>query len=778
MSVIDNPYKNPWPWVWLLVWAVTALVSAGLFIGQLRSGLPIVSDMSYLLPEEPNPIEREIIEQQNASFRSRYLLLISAPQPELVQAAHEEISRQAAHVNFVSMVPAQLPAGFLALLQAFPYALLTAADQRALETADGDFIAQSALNFWLGFNTPTFLSPAQDPLAFSGKYLQNLSSRFNASSEALITPVLSATGQWQQILPLTHLAADSALEAQQTSVAQLQALLEQVQINHPGVTCAVTGLAVHAVKSAAQTQREIFLISTIATLAIILLSLAVYRRLLPLLAAFGTIVFGSFVGIVGCIFLFKQIHILAIAFGTSLMGVVVDYAFHYFSVQRRVNQQHVNVLRLIVPGISLSLVTALAGYWGLWQTGMAVLQQIAFLCVVGILAACLTIVALYPYLPQINLPARHVAVERLLTCIARLWQQVPNRVIYCAFSVLLIGVGLRLSQSPITSNVTALYSPPAELKQTERAIAQIYKEFVPNQYLALVAANPTQLIQQLVQIKPQLDNWVAAGLIKNYQDLSQWVPDPATVQTNAARYQALWQNAQIQALAAQFDLSAPPFTTAAAAMSIAQWLDQLPAALKASLFVPLPDGRVAGLVRFSGIEQAHALHQAVAAWQAQQPSLTLLDIDTLHSITHGLSLQTQRATKGLAMAFALALAVLLAFYRNRTALALIAVPLAACAITLGVISALSTLSLFHVLALFLALGLGVDYAILFSHSGKFPDGVSAEIVTLAAIGNALSFGLLSLTSLPMLAAFGIATSLCLVCNFVFAPLVVRWVVHS
>lgn len=756
-----------------------ALLTLWLFAGQWRSGLPIVSDMSYLLPQESNALEQAIIEQQNNNVRRRYMLLISAPTQDLVQAAYTDLSRQAAQINFDSALPAQLPEGYLALLHSAPYGLLTAEDQRALAEGDGDFIAQSALNFWLGF-APNFLSPAQDPLGLSGKYLQALSSHFSAQSAALVAPVLNAAQQWQQILPLSQQGANNTLETQQKSVAQLQALLDQVEARYPGVTCAATGLAVHAVKSAEQTQREIFLISTLATLAIIALSLAVYRRLLPLLAAFGTIVFGSWVGIVGCILVFGQIHILAIAFGTSLMGVVVDYAFHYFSVQRRVSQPgaaKVDVLRLIMPGICLSLVTALAGYLGLWQTGMLVLQQIAFLCVLGILAACLSIVALYPYLPPLPTPARYLAVEQLLTRIASLWQRVPTGVIYLAFILLLACVGVRLVQSPIQPNLAALYTPPAALKNTERAIAQLYKEFVPNQYLALVAPNAQVLLEQLEQIKPQLDSWVAAGLISSYQDLGQWVPSPSRLKRNEPLYRQLLQEPKIQAVAAQFELTAEQLNPPAAVASSVEWLDQLPESLHSSLLVPLPDGQVAGLIRFSGITNHTALHEAIAAWQLSVPALQLVDIDTVHSISHGLSLQTKQASLGLALAFVLAFVVLMAFYRNRTALALIAVPLAACAITLGLISAFGQLSLFHVLALFLALGLGVDYAILFSHSSKFPAGVSAEIVTLAAIGNALSFGLLSLTSLPMLAAFGLATSLCLICNFVFAPLVVRWVVQ-
>ena len=59
--------------------------------------------------------------------------------------------------------------------------------------------------------------------------------------------------------------------------------------------------------------------------------------------------------------------------------------------------------------------------------------------------------------------------------------------------------------------IGALYA--CRIKNNERAV-QIYREFVPNQYLAVVAADPDTLITQLTQIRPQLDTWVAQGLIK------------------------------------------------------------------------------------------------------------------------------------------------------------------------------------------------------------------------------------------------------------------------
>lgn len=765
---------------WVASWLATALICLGLFIGQLHSGFAVVSDISYLLPHAPNPVAAEITAKQNESFRRRYILLISTDSQTLTQSVYDELIGRAPQMGFEPSASQSLPQDYLALLQQTPYAFAAAANLNAIHTQNTDYLIQSALNFWLSFNAASVLPPSSDPLGLAGAFVKNLTQR-SGQTEGVLTQIKvqqQAQTTWQQIVPLATSGENNSLQAQQNTFADLQNLIAQVQQQYPGAHIYPTGLAVHAVHSAVRTQNEILLISAFATLAIIILSLCVYRSLLPLCAALGTIAFGSWVGAVSCVLMFNHIHILAIAFGTSLMGVVVDYSFHYFSVQRHFSAaEHNNrfVIRLILPGISLSIITALAGYLGLWQTGMAVLQQIALLCVVGILAACLTIIALYPRLPHLARPHRHLRIERLLTGVATMWQRVPTAVIYGLLAAILGFSSFALYSRPINQSLNALYAPPQQLRATEQKIAQVYKEWVPNQYLAVIAPNPDALIQQLYALAPVLNNLVAQGLIQSFNDLTQWVPDPAKLPAMARDYAQLINTPEIQAHFAQFDAvpNSPSQTTALP--SSGQWINHLPDAVKNSLYLSLNDTRVVGLVRFSGISDAVALQTALNTLIPTASADTILNIDTVQTISQGLQIQTRRALLGLALAFGLSFAVLMAFYRSGIAAALIAVPLASCAVTLCFIMFTGNLTLFHLLALFLALGLGVDYAILFSHSKKFPSGVSAEIVSLAAIGNALSFGLLSFTSLPMLAAFGLATSLCLICNFIFAPLVVRWV---
>jgi predicted exporter len=65
------------------------------------------------------------------------------------------------------------------------------------------------------------------------------------------------------------------------------------------------------------------------------------------------------------------------------------------------------------------------------------------------------------------------------------------------------------------------------------------------------------------------------------------------------------------------------------------------------------------------------------------------------------------------------------------------------------------LQLFHVLALMLLLGVGVDYGIFLHEHPSRSDPVAWLAVVLSALSTLLSFGLLGLSKTPALQAFGL-----------------------
>jgi predicted exporter len=71
---------------------------------------------------------------------------------------------------------------------------------------------------------------------------------------------------------------------------------------------------------------------------------------------------------------------------------------------------------------------------------------------------------------------------------------------------------------------------------------------------------------------------------------------------------------------------------------------------------------------------------------------------------------------------------------------------------------------------YLILGLGMDYAI-FSFAEGTQDQVTRRAIWLSAVTSSLSFGLLALSSTPMVSAFGITLLLGCCFNLFYAPLV-------
>ena len=120
-----------------------------------------------------------------------------------------------------------------------------------------------------------------------------------------------------------------------------------------------SGVVLHAAAAASKAQAEIATFGTIDLLAVVLLIVLVFRMLRPLLFTLVTLGIATTAAIAACQFVFGNVHILTLTFGTSLIGVSVDYSLHYF-----VNRMRDGAARPhnIVPALILGCTTTVAGY--------------------------------------------------------------------------------------------------------------------------------------------------------------------------------------------------------------------------------------------------------------------------------------------------------------------------------------------------------------------------------------------------------------------------------
>ena len=152
-------------------------------------------------------------------------------------------------------------------------------------------------------------------------------------------------------------------------------------------------------------------------------------------------------------------------------------------------------------------------------------------------------------------------------------------------------------------------------------------------------------------------------------------------------------------------------------------------------------------------------------------------INTAASVSTALTERTRTAAWLLLAAYGTIGLLLLLYYRSTQALRILLVPLGSTLLTLSLLALLGIpLTLFHLFALFLVLGLGMDYGIFLRESHGHEDDCLLAIL-LSVLTSSLSFGLLALSATPMIAAFGLTVLTGVLCNWLLASLLVSGARH-
>jgi predicted exporter len=86
-----------------------------------------------------------------------------------------------------------------------------------------------------------------------------------------------------------------------------------------------------------------------------------------------------------------------------------------------------------------------------------------------------------------------------------------------------------------------------------------------------------------------------------------------------------------------------------------------------------------------------------------------------------------------------------------------------------------SLTLFHLISLVLAAGLGLDYALFFEHAedDRAEHRRTLHAVVVCSLSTLLVFALLALSTVPILQAIGVTVAIGVICNFLLALTITR-----
>jgi predicted exporter len=546
-----------------------------------------------------------------------------------------------------------------------------------------------------------------------------------------------------------------------------------------GAAIEISGPGAFAEKMAAQTRGEASLLGGLGTAGLLLLMALAYRSLsLPLLGALP-LATGAVVGLACTVGLFGEVHGITLAFGFTLLGVAVDYPVHLFS-HRRIGESAAESARAIWPTLATGAFSSALAYLVFFFAGVDGLRQLAVLTVSGLIAAALATRFL---LPAVLGPAAPNLGEGAVPRVAQRALARAGRLRHLSLIVVALAALALLRPGPWwQDNLAALTPVPPELLQRDRELRQALNAPDVRWLLALRADDAAGALERSAALMPELDALASEGAIGAYELAARYLPAPAL---QRARQQTLPDAETLRAALAEAQrglaFRADAFDGFLAAVERARTLPPLTADALAGTPLEL---RLAGLLARDG-EQHLALVQladirdleALRAFAARHPELDLIDLkstaDSLAASWRGQVLAAMGAG-----ALLLGLVVLIALRSPRRALRVLAPVALASLVVLALLHGFGVaLTLFHLVALVLAAGLGLDYALFFERSAReYGEGSSAEqrrtlhalLVCVASTGGV--FGLLATSSIPVLNALGATVALGVLVHFLLAAL--------
>ncbi|MFA5938396.1 MAG: hypothetical protein WC809_03480 [Sinimarinibacterium sp.] len=748
------------------IWLALVGALAAVFFLQVRPHLRIESDITAMLPQTaPDAVVAQALERFGVAAGRRSAFLVEAADFRAARTAGAAFAQALAQSSAFESVEFERQTDLAAadaLFGPVRHGLLSAHDRDLLLRGQSAPLEQAALR---GLYTPGGLLRvrpfAEDPFNFYGNYLAGLTQA--EGPLALREGVLAVQGKGDAAVLVTATLRDSpfALGPQQAAAAALEAAAQAMNAAIPSARVTPSGVLGHAIANTERATREISLFGSLSLLGVAAVFLYCFRSLRPLLLVTVALGLSTLAPIVAVHLLFGQIHLLALVFGSSLIGVAVDYAIHFFSDQFR-DPQHWDgaaAYAHVRPAILIGMGTTALGYLAFLLPPFPGLRQMAVFSVAGLVAAGVTVLLAFPLFAGRGGRAMPPALGASIMALARM-RRPADRVLRPLLIVAVLAIGFGLWRVVWIDDVRALQSSTPALLAQEAHVRERLGGGMDTRFFLIEGADAETLLRREEALRARLDALTGSGTLGGYLALSRVVP--------SAERQA--QNRQLLAGPVYGELGALPRLMAQVGfadevvarqraefdagagrhLDLQAWLASPVSAPYRSLWLGDTGRGVAAAVALNGIGDVGALRVAAEGLDGVRLIDRVADISTV------LAHYRRMALLGLGGALLAIAAVLALRYDLRQTLHQLIAPVGGCLLTLAVHGWFGIpANLFTVLALLLVLGLGVDYGVFLREGGALRP-IPMLAISVAALTTLLAFGMLSASATPFIRSLGLA----------------------
>ncbi|WP_018860625.1 MMPL family transporter [Thioalkalivibrio sp. ALJ3] len=555
----------------------------------------------------------------------------------------------------------------------------------------------------------------------------------------------------------------------------------------------VAGPAVIAVESRGRIRGEITVFSLAASLALATLLLVVFRHPHPVWLAAVPLATGILAGAAVVTLVFGHLHGIALAFGITVLGIALDYPLHLFAHGRQPPSDGMHgVARELWPAIGLGAGSTVLVYALMAITGFSGMAQLGLFVLTGVGVAAITTRWVLPRLMPKTLQRDGVPPARLRVPTALTQPPLTVRWVLAAAVLGALVVIASTDPFPWEDNLGALHPVPQEHIDRDRELRHALGLPDIRHALLITAPDPERALQTAEALNPGLEDLRDQGTLTDYDHAAQSLPSQTLQRTRqdalpAADTLRERLDTALDGLGFRADAFDPFLEDVARTRELEpltpETLPEGPLRQTTGTLL-MPDeerGDWTAWVRLSSVEDATEVRQ----WLQREPLADLPDLTEV-SVQH---IDFLRASEDLVIGFrdqalerlalgvvAVALLLLLVTRAPGRSLRILTAVGSGLILTVAALILLGIpLSLFHLIALLLIVGLCLDYAVFFSRPLKDKQArqLTAASVSICALSTLAVFGLLAMSSLPVLRAMGLTVVLGVVFSFLAAALLAQ-----
>ncbi len=788
----------------LLIGWVVGIALLGYYVQQ---SLTISGDLRLFMPSPKNRTERLLLEEVGESPASRLLLVsLEGAPPELLAESSQQLAstlHEDPQFGLVSNGAVSVDAVPEKLLP-YRYLLSSTLDRQAL---DADSLRGELQERLQDLSSPA--GAALEPLIPRDPTLEivKLAEQWQPARQPqrLYDVWFDSVGE-RAILVVETRAAAFDPEGQENASRALQKHFEETRVDDH-VRMTVSGPGAFSVLMKKRTQSEATLIGTIDSIGLIALLFIAYRSLLTVVLGALPLASAGVAGLAAVSAVFGSVHGITLAFGFTLIGVAQDYPIHLFSHQHP-GKTPLQTARSVWPTLATGVVSTCIAYLAFLRSGVTGLAQLACFTISGLAVAGLTTRYLLPrVMPEKSRdPGQSAWLGRLWSSIASLPRPWWLAAVVAAVCLAVLAFG----RTPMWQNDLGQLTPiPKPLLDADAKLRQELGAADARRLLVVDGATTEEVLATLEALTPKLDALVERGDIESYDHAARYLPSESV---QGRRQRALPARDDLVAAITQatkglafksglFDpfiadvaqaKALPPLTSVA--------LEGTPLELRVGGLLLNQGDRWTALVTMGGVHNVQALADLAGAATAgatsantkpatasqdpptRSPAATLTLLDLKQASEDLVARQRVHILWSLAIAAVLLALTIWASLRSVNRMSRVIAPMALTTLLiLAVLHGLGiSLNLFHLIALVLAAGLGVDYALFFEAVEDDPaeQRRTLHAVLVCSLSTLLVFAALALSTLPVLRAIGVTVTLGIISNFVLALLLTRPVKHA